>query len=129
MRKRRLLYDASYEGMATMTARYTRPVFDDWRELIDFLSDVDVGLLKVEENCSCVYPFVDVEYRRSIAETLKLFGEDNVIVYIDRVGEFKIEYKDEDAYSVATLSVADERFPGDVTPLGAVVEEYLKYVC
>ena len=128
MRKRRLLYDASYEGMATMTARYTRPVFDDWRELIDFLSDIAVDRLKVEQNCCLTQSFAMDEFPRSIVEALEWFGKNNVIVYIDRLGEFRIEYEDEDYCSDAIISIASERFPGDVTPLGEIVEEYLKYV-
>ena len=128
MRKRRLLYDASYDDVVINRSGYTRPVFDEWRELVDFLSDIAVDRLKVEQNCYWMQSFAMDEFPRSIVEALEWFGKDNVIVYIDRLGEFKIEYEDEDMRSDAIISIANERFPGDVTPLGEIVEEYLKYV-
>jgi hypothetical protein len=69
------------------------------------------------------------EFPRSIVEALEWFGEENVFVYIDRLGEFKIEYKVENMCSDVILSIADRRFVGDLEPLGLIVEEYLKYVC
>lgn len=69
------------------------------------------------------------EFPRSIVEALEWFGKENVIVYIDRLGEFKIEYEDEDMRSDVILSIADRRFAGDLEPFGLIVEEYLKYVC
>lgn len=129
MRKRKLLYDASYDDVVINRSRYTRPVFDEWRELIDFLSDVDIDRLKVEQNCYWTQSFAMDEFPRSIVEALEWFGKENVIVYIDRLGEFKIEYEDEDMRSDMILRIADRRFAGDLEPLGLIVEEYLKYVC
>lgn len=130
MRKRRLLYDALSEQVREKrTVRYTRPVFDEWRELIDFLSDIAVDRLKVEQNCYWTQSFAMDEFPRSIVEALEWFGKENVIVYIDRLGEFKIEYEDEDMRSDMILRIADRRFAGDLEPLGLIVEEYLKYVC
>lgn len=130
MRKRRLLYDALSEQVREKrTVRFTRPVFDEWQELINFLSDVDVDRLKVEQNCYWSPLFAMDEFPKSIVEALEWFGKDDVIVYIDRLGEFKIEYEDEDMRSDMILSIADRRFVGDLEPLGLIVEECLKYVC
>lgn len=130
MRKRRLLYDTLSEQVSEKrTERYTSPVFDKWRELVDFLSDVVVGRLKVEQNCYWTQSFAMDEFPKSIVEVLEWFGKDDVIVYIDRLGEFKIECEDEDMRSDAILSIADRRFAGDLEPLGLIVEEYLKHVC
>lgn len=129
MRKRRLLYDALSEQVREKrTVRFTRPVFDEWQELINFLSDVDVDRLQVEQNCYWSPLFAMNEFPRSIVEALEWFGKENVIVYIDRIGEFKIEYEDEDMRSDMILRIADRRFAGDLEPLGLIVEEYLKYV-
>ena len=122
------MYDASYDDVVINRSRYTRPVFDEWRELIDFLSDVDIDRLKVEQNCYWTQSFAMDEFPRSIVEALEWFGKENVIVYIDRLGEFKIEYEDEDMRSGMILRIADRRFAGDLEPLGLIVEEYLKYV-
>ena len=130
MRKRRLLYDSLSEQVREKrTDRYTYPVFDEWRELVDFLSDVVVGRLKVEQNCYWSPLFAMDEFPKSIVEVLEWFGKDDVIVYIDRLGEFKIECEDEDMRSDVILSIADRRFAGDLEPLGLIVEEYLKHVC
>ena len=130
MRKRRLLYDSlSGQVREKRTFRCTRPVFFEWRELLDFLSDVDVDRIKVEQSCYWTpFPAMD-EFPRSIVEALEWFGKENIFVYIDRLGEFKIEYKVEGVCSDVILSIADRRFVGDLEPLGLIVEEYLKYVC
>jgi hypothetical protein len=129
MRKRRLLYDSLSEQVREKrTVRYTCPVFDEWQELVDFLSDVVVGRLKVEQNCYWTQSLAMDEFPKSIVEVLEWFGKDDVIVYIDRLGEFKIECEDEDMRSDAILSIADRRFVGDLEPLGLIVEEHLKYV-
>ena len=130
MRKRRLLYDALSEQVREKrTVRFTHPVFDEWQELINFLSDVDVDRLKVEQSCYwSPFPAMD-EFPRSIVEALEWFGKENIIVYIDRLGEFKIKYEDKGMCSDVILSIADRRFVGDLEPLGLIVEEHLKYVC
>lgn len=130
MRKRKLLYDALSEQVREKRiVRSTRPVFNEWRELLDFLSDVVVDRLEVEQFCYWTSSLAMDKFPRSIVEVLEWFGKENVIVYIDRLGEFRIEYEDEDTLLDVTLSIADRRFAGDIEPLGGLVEEHLKYVC
>lgn len=129
MRRRKLLYDGSLNSIwDRRNVRYTRPVFYEWRELIDFLNDIVVGRLKVEYEW-CYPPLIAAnEFPQSITEVLERYGKDDTIVYIDRLGEFKIEYETDNACVILALNVVDERFYGDVMSLGNLIEERLKYI-